>query len=357
MVNEKINLQQLAKELAERKQMPQKKAEAFLREFFDAIIRNVALEKNVKVGGLGSFKLIEVLERESVNVNTGERIVIPGHTKLSFTPDTSLRDAVNKPFADFQTVIINEGTSLEEMEKIDSVEPEAEEEAELDDELEVEAEPEVEPEAEQEEAPEAEAEVEVESNEEPEPAPEALAQPAQPDPAPSPSPVAPAKVRAMTAAEKCALTIGFLLFGLLCYVLGYYRVLEPLSPIPQKKEVKEEVPAPKKQAEEPSAADTLSAVKKDTVPAAPVSAQSKDSLPPQKKVEEKVVLDPNKKYQIVGTRRTHVMKYGDYLTRIAVQEYGSRDFARYIIAHNRFPDPDNVPVGMEIKLPELQEVK
>lgn len=351
----KINLQQLAKELAERKQMPQKKAEAFLREFFDAIIRNVALEKSVKVGGLGSFKLIEVLERESVNVNTGERIVIPGHTKLSFTPDASLRDAVNKPFADFQTVIINEGTSLEEMERIDSVEPEAEEEDELYGELEVEAEPEVEPESEQEEVPETE--VEAESNEEPEPAPEALAQPAQPNPVPSHSPVAPAKVRALTAAEKCALTIGFLLFGLLCYVIGYYRVLGPLAPPPQKKEVKKEAPAPKKQAEEPTAADTLPAVKKDTVPAAHVSAQRKDSLPPQKKVEEKVVLDPNKKYEIVGTRRTHVMKYGDYLTRIAVQEYGSRDFARYIIAHNRFPDPDNVPVGMEIKLPELKEVR
>ena len=112
----KINLQQLAKTLAQKKNISQKDAEAFLRTFFDSIIQNVTDTGLVKIKGLGTFKLIDVLDRESVNVKTGERIVIPGHSKLSFAPEPGLKDLINKPFADFQTVVINEGTSIEEME-------------------------------------------------------------------------------------------------------------------------------------------------------------------------------------------------------------------------------------------------
>lgn len=71
-------------------------------------------EKNVKIKGLGTFKLVDVDSRESVNVNTGERFQIKGHTKVSFTPDTNLRDTINKPFAHFETVVLNEGTVLED---------------------------------------------------------------------------------------------------------------------------------------------------------------------------------------------------------------------------------------------------
>ena len=68
-------------------------------------------------------------------------------------------------------------------------------------------------------------------------------------------------------------------------------------------------------------------------------------------------LDPGKKYQITGTRKTHTMKPGDYLAKIAFEEYGDKEFARYIINHNRFPNPDNIPVGKEINLPELKEIE
>ena len=117
-MNTKINLQQLAKILAQKTSIAQKDAEVFLKEFFDSIVQNVSADKLVKIKGLGTFKLIEVLDRESVNINTGERIVIPGHSKLSFTPEPTLKDLINKPFADFQTTVINEGTSIEEMERI-----------------------------------------------------------------------------------------------------------------------------------------------------------------------------------------------------------------------------------------------
>lgn len=367
-MDNKINFQQLARKVAEKKHISQKKAEAFLREFFDAIIRDVTTAGSVKITGLGTFKLIEVLDRESVNVNTGERIVIPGHSKLSFTPETSLKDAVNKPFADFQTVVLNESTSLEEMEKVPTLSPETLAGQEME-------EPESAPEpiSEPEPEPDVEPEPVVEPESEPEPVHDALYEAAQepapepvveivsePEPEPEPKPVyepvaepdtlagqgGPSKVRALTGAEKCALTFGFILFGVLCYFLGYYRVLQPESESAQPEET------PLFWDETIAGEDTTTW--EDTTTVAPVVEveQMKDttSVKPSH-------LDPNKKYQIVGTRRTHIMKPGDYLTKIAVKEYGDKDFARYIISHNHFPDPDNVPVGKEIKLPELKEVK
>ena len=76
---------------------------------------------------MGTFKLIDVDSRESVNVNTGERFQIKGHTKVSFSPDTNLRDTINKPFAHFETVVLNENTILEDTPIEDTEEEEAEE--------------------------------------------------------------------------------------------------------------------------------------------------------------------------------------------------------------------------------------
>ena len=115
----KVLLQDLAQSLAAKRNIQRKDAEAFMKAFFETISDGILQDKIVKIKGLGTFKMIEVQDRESVNVNTGERIVIPGHSKISFTPDTELKDEVNRPFALFQTVVINEGTSIEEMEKID----------------------------------------------------------------------------------------------------------------------------------------------------------------------------------------------------------------------------------------------
>ena len=119
MSGKKINWQELAAELANSTGMPRKDAEAFVRTFFDTLGKSILKEKSVKVKALGTFKMVEVQERESVNVNTGERFTISGHAKIGFLPDNALKELVNKPFSDFQTVILNEGTTAEEMEKID----------------------------------------------------------------------------------------------------------------------------------------------------------------------------------------------------------------------------------------------
>ena len=90
-----------------------------MRSVFEIIGEYLQTDKIVKVKGLGTFKLVTVDSRESVDVNTGERIVIKKYTKINFTPDPVLRDAVNKPFAQFETVVLYEGTDIADMERMD----------------------------------------------------------------------------------------------------------------------------------------------------------------------------------------------------------------------------------------------
>ena len=349
----KINLQQLAKTLAQKRNLPQKDAEAFLKTFFDAIIENVTADKMVKIKGLGTFKLIEVLDRESVNINTGERIVIPGHSKLSFTPENALKDLINKPFADFQTVVINEGTSIEEMEKIPASSPEETPVQAFVSTLE--AVPEVKEEPKEDAVPEPE--VKEEPKEEAVPEPEVKAEPdpvVVPEPTPEPVVVSEAKAEPESEAESApvqqlarepidqrpllygpppvkkkptrsyAKIAAWILGVLLLCVVGYFiaRSLNTNKPAPEPVEPQVETPV------------------EET---------------PEPEVEYAQV--PGGEYKIVGTRKTYVMKPGDFVTRIAIQEYGDKDIAPYIIVHNAFPDPDNVPVGEEIKLPELEKIE
>ena len=117
-MNNKLSILDLASAFSERYGMDQKSSVAFVKAVFDIVEEYVAIDKLVKIKGFGTFKLISVSDRESVNVNTGERIVIAGHTKLTFTPEASLKDVVNRPFSDFETTPLNETTSIEEMEKI-----------------------------------------------------------------------------------------------------------------------------------------------------------------------------------------------------------------------------------------------
>lgn len=114
-MGERINIQNLIDLLAAKKGISKKDAEVFLKEMFAIIEQALQTDKYVKIKGLGTFKLIEVDSRESVNVNTGERIEIQGHTKVSFTPEAGIRDLINKPFSHFDTVILNEGVVFDDV--------------------------------------------------------------------------------------------------------------------------------------------------------------------------------------------------------------------------------------------------
>jgi|GEM_PF-158490 Bacterial nucleoid DNA-binding protein len=120
-MGERINIQNLIDLFAEKKGLSKKDAENFLKEFFALIEKALEVDKYVKIKGFGTFKLIDVDSRESVNVNTGERFQIQGHTKISFTPEASLRDQINKPFSHFETVILNEGVDFEGMSVTDEI--------------------------------------------------------------------------------------------------------------------------------------------------------------------------------------------------------------------------------------------
>ena len=114
-MDNKILLQDIADFLCYRSGITKREAEQFVRAFFEVIEQGLERDQYVKIKGFGTFKLVEVGQRESVNINTGERFQINGHTKVSFTPDTSLKDLVNRPFSHFQTVILNDETVIEEL--------------------------------------------------------------------------------------------------------------------------------------------------------------------------------------------------------------------------------------------------
>ena len=109
-MEKKYTLQDLSALLAERESLSPEQAEDFVRTFFELTEEGLLKDSFVKVTGFGTFKLVEVSERESVNINTGERFQISGHNKISFTPDGTLRELVNRPFAHFTTVTLNDNT-------------------------------------------------------------------------------------------------------------------------------------------------------------------------------------------------------------------------------------------------------
>ena len=121
----KLTLQEIAKVLVEKNGLTQREANRFASFFFANIQHNLELGEQVKVKGLGTFKIIGVEARESISVRTGERVVIDSHSKVSFTPDNTMKELVNKPFSQFETVVLNEGVVFED-EKDDDSEDDAE---------------------------------------------------------------------------------------------------------------------------------------------------------------------------------------------------------------------------------------
>lgn len=111
----KMAISELARAIAVRHGMTQKEAERFVNTFIDVVNDGLRNEKQLKIKGLGTFKVIDTKDRESVNVNTGERILIGGRGKITFTPDTVMRELVNKPFAQFQTVVLNDGVDFSDI--------------------------------------------------------------------------------------------------------------------------------------------------------------------------------------------------------------------------------------------------
>ena len=120
----RYNLSQLTDAFATQTGMSKTDSERFIKSFFDMISEGLMVNGRVKIKGLGTFRVVQVKDRESVRVNTGERFVIPGYRKVAFTPDTSLKESINKPFSAFETVILTD-TQAGLLETVDEPESKA----------------------------------------------------------------------------------------------------------------------------------------------------------------------------------------------------------------------------------------
>jgi len=115
-MNDRLTYLQLIDAVAHRQGMSKKRTEQFIREFFALIQESLIKDSYVRIKGLGTFKLIEVQHRDSVDVHTGNKINIQGHTKIAFTPEGPLKEKINQPFANFETVLLNDESLLENTE-------------------------------------------------------------------------------------------------------------------------------------------------------------------------------------------------------------------------------------------------
>ena len=379
-MNEKITLQDLINLFSEKQGMNKKDAEVFVRTMFELIEEALATEKYVKIKGLGTFKLTEVDSRESVNVNTGERIEIQGHTKISFTPDATMKDLINKPFSHFETVILNEGVELEDTpvetseeivqeeiisETIIAEEPAIVEEPQPEPIVETPAEEETiveEPTIEEQtiDEPISEETIEEETIEEETIIEEStVEEPVAEEPITEEQAITEVQTseeteKYVSTEEKKVKNTNRILWGVIVVLVliilfgAYWMFLRPSSvpevtPLPPvQEEVTIPVPAEEKQPE-----DTLETVKFIQLSAEELRKEHVPSFAD--------TLD----YQILGTQEEYTLQKGETIIRASVKFFGTKKYWPYIVKHNLdvLPDPDNIPAGVKIKIPVLTPKK
>lgn len=367
-MNEKLNIQDIVRLLAEKKRITKKESEAFVREFFLLIEQGLEKDKYVKIKGLGTFRLIEVGSRESVNVNTGERIRIAGHTKVTFTPEASLKDTINKPFAHFETVVLNENTVLddtpvetvsEENGELPVALEEFKKESVLEEEVPESVDVSVKQEKEEKSRRSSAEEIiaaEIQTSEQVFVTEEVVEQPAIPV---NSDVIEKEKQTEKTKTDKSAITylVGIIVVVLLlcgaalAYV--YYPELFSGGRRDSTIETKQIVPdAPI------SPAILLDTIKADTIGETIATPDKKpvESVAPVKPPRALLPVKPDSvNYMIVGTKTMYTIKEGETLTRVSLRFYGTKDLWPYIVKHNRdiIKNPDRVPYGTTLKIPEL----
>jgi len=392
-MNEKITLQDLINLFSEKQGMNKKDAEVFVRAMFELIEETLATEKYVKIKGLGTFKLTEVDSRESVNVNTGERIEIQGHTKISFTPDATMKELINKPFSHFETVILNDGVEFEDtpvetseeivQEEIISETIIAEEPAIMEEpqpepivETPIEEEPIVEePTVEEQtiEEPISEEPIEEETIvEEPTIEESTVEEPVAEEPITEEQAITEVQTseeeqteepvvekqeeteKYISTEEKKVKNTNRILWGVIVVLVliilfgVYWMFLRPsdvpeVTPLPPvKEEVTIPVPVEEKQPE-----DTIETVKFIQLSAEELRKEHVPSFAD--------TLD----YQIIGTQEEYTLQKGETIIRASVKVFGTKKYWPYIVKHNLdvLPDPDNIPAGVKIKIPVLTPKK
>ena len=396
-MNEKINLQDLVNLFCEKQGLNKKEAELFVKTMFDLIEEALATEKYVKIKGFGTFKLTEVSSRESVDVNTGERIEIQGHSKVTFTPDTTMKDLINKPFSHFETVILNEGVELEDTpteeefdeQEVSDIQTVVEEtpvvfEAEVPVAEEVQEQPEVEvPVVEEAVAEEAVAEepiaeeaasealVEEPVVEEPvvteeviaeavvqEEPPVVEAEKVEETPIVEPQPEiielqTKEEEKPVTIERKKEKNINHILWGVIVVLVliilfgAYWMFLRPSEDA----EAPIIIPVAEEVVEPTAVVEEKAQVVEDTLETVSFIQLSEEEL----RKERVPSLADTLECQIVGTQAEYTLKNGETIIRASIKYFGTKKYWPYIVKHNMdiLKDPDNIPAGVQLKIPKL----
>ena len=383
-MNSKIAFPELIDLVAQATNSTKRVSELFLKELFATITQALAEGESVKVKSLGTFKLTEVSARKSVNVNTGETIEIPGHTKLSFVPDKALAEAVNKPFAQFETVVLSDDVTDEQLQAIDDGQqpaeaieappeaPAAEEEQPAEEQgpaepimpTEPTAEPAEEKPVEEQGQPETPPPFVPPAIEEPQPATE----PEAPQEQPAPEPEKPEEplhhhhhhhslpvdsdddyitYDEIAALERKATVKGFL-WGVvatlvLCGAAAFFYIDHSAKSEAQPAELVDDSvqqPAPAPASQPKTKADT--AAKQQ--PAAAADKTPADTDKQQKEADAKQVVYDT-------TSRNYV------LSKMAQKHYGNQCFWVYIYQENKgkIKDPNNIPEGTRLVIPAKEK--
>jgi nucleoid DNA-binding protein len=369
----KLTIQDIAKVLVEKSGLTQKEANKFATEMFSIIQQRLEEDELVKIKGFGTFKIINVEARESVSVRTGERVMIDSHAKVTFTPDTVMKELVNKPFSQFETVVLNDGVEFDDVAEDneedvapveDVISPVEElpvvEMAQVEEEPQVVETPQIEEEPQVEEEPQIEEEPQVEET--------PMVKLAEDEPVEE-EPVAdeePVEEESSWKKWLLAVAVVLVLMGLSAYG-GYYYAMQKMSA--QKTETatikKDEVATPEKPV------DSV-AVAKDTVVAAPVEvAQTEVKAEESVKKEETVkqeVKEPAEEpdpyaakdervrlgaYRIVGTAEEVKVLPGQTFYSICRAHLGP-DMQCYVEVYNNLPKDPKIKEGQVIKIPKLK---
>ena len=379
----KLTLNNIAKVLVEKNGLEPKEAMMFTTAMFDLIHDRLNEEGIVKVKGLGTFKMIRVEARESINVRTGERVLIDSHAKITFTPDAVMKELVNKPFSQFETVVLNDDVEFTDMKSEETTDEtnNSEQSESLVDVVSEGGTPEPAPEP----APEPVAEVA------PEPAPEVAPEPvAEPTPEPTPV-VAPEPTREVpeptvpSADEESeentsAVQTGYeedeeeshwhrnigwaflVLVLMAASAVGGY--LYGVGQIPSQTAMADTVSAVKVN---PVVTDTLvnDSLKADSV-AVKTEEKHEDKAASEEQPQEKTSQNLHDKYaemdarvrtgayKITGLDREVKVRAGDNLKRIARRELGSDDMVCYIEVFNKMNASAELKEGQTIKIPALK---
>lgn len=366
-MNEKYLLSQLLADFAEHCSLPKNTQRVFVQQFFALIASALADERQVKVKGLGTFKLMEVAGRRSVDVNTGEAIEIERHTKVSFTPDSEMKAKVNKPFEQFQTVVINENTDLNLMADIPVTEvptpPVAKEQpaapttplsASGGEET---AEPPEAPTTPSQE-PHDEVETSKPKNQETESTPP-IANERTLAAAVTTDTDGRAPTRRKTLWHIVLSLVVVVALMAFAYWAGYHRVLigSPQAIADQKPTT---TPTEQKRAKPIAHMPQALSASKTQPPTVTNKPHAAKQVPTQIKADAAITAQyppqEGDKYRIVGSKGKTTLEKGSTLNILSLRTYGSKQYVKYIIRFNRFENPDNLPVGTEVKLPKLERI-